>query len=539
MILIDLAYGISFFLPYRLAQFLVRFLHTRGVNFRIFIPCISAIPAVSWILGILGFKINSRIGPLALFVNIPLTVFTVYLIMACHYLRRKDSKMRGAIKDVQKDPSAGLLGINLVTLESITTADIDWFRHIEVGANEEVLQDLIPWFVRADARYHGSIIFIVPEGKAALFEEITSILKPKGKESASCPFFYYSSKNSSLSVSYSPFFGPSAYWVESWIGLENTKERELLDRLIALLRELEKPFDLQELLLLLKGRKAASVLAGESSGLQKYFAEFDSLRDLRIPLAAKLEAFGSELKLKKDSILRAFPLDVSNLLKSGANLYLEIEGEQSALTAFLLFDIQKRLHAELDGRHYSKAISKPLVYIIHLEQIGDKDRHVRKFIEGLGEIAFFRIFSTCPKFSDGSEWSTIIGPGAIRSADSEKIGKWSRDEMLNERMCLDLNGYFSSILEERTLEAADCLTRGMPIWKAHGFLRQGWSDGTTRSRYAHFAIFCRKPERQPYRPCENPYTKQQLLNLQQLVNTRSYRPGMDPAVSKILDDLKP
>jgi len=529
-------YKFLFFWPYRAAQSLVRLLVILKIGLVQFLLGISLALAVVLILDWRGYILGFR-GATGLLSFILFIWFILYFEVACLCFERKLKKIQTSIDSLSRKSASDLIGLDLISIKAFSSKDLleDW--PLEVIGGEEILRNLLQSFLETDAKKNCSIIILAPQGEKNLLEEVTYILRERRKEETRS-FFYYSLNHPKLSVTYSPFFGNGTLGLlESWFDLDDRgDEWKVLNQLVSGLQDLKRPFELNDLLILLTDKSAAFAIS-ESQYIRDYLMEFDALNKARRSLAEKLTKFGKYLKLSQYPLFRGFPLDLSDMFESHKHLYIELENEATALTKFFLFDLNQKINNRYRYQNFETEV--PRIYLIHPEKL-ENVYSIKQYVNNIGSSCVLRVFSKNWNFSNPWYWNTIVAPGSVFTEEAKLSREHFHKEIEAERKRLKRNLELKAVLNEETFEAISCFMQKINLKTAFGIFQYPRRGIGTEPRCHQLFIPSKPRPKLEYEPYQKRYKAEDMLNLGDRIRRAKIKnPTYDLGVIDIIQDLKP
>lgn len=521
-----------------MAQAAVRALGERRFYFLIGVYLGIVLYAVCLILSL--FQIDSKDGQLVIWVlDILISYFLLCLAFSgcCFEVKKETILERRQALDRRNDPS--ILGLDLVTGYELPLDRYPDDRcHLEVSGENQALRQMLMRILDYDVRRHPPIIIVAPEGEEGLLEEVTYVLRQRTETKEMKSFFYYSVNDPQRSVTYSPFYHGDEYLLRSWLRLDSEgAEALILGSILDALSAQKKPYELDDLLVLLEDKKGALALRSEILN-RDYLLDFDSLKRSRASLAQKLNQFGWALKLHKYRITEAFPLHLRNIVESGKHLYLELENEPTFLTCYLL-DHLRRLLSERSSSIGREAF----VYLIYPEKFSHA-YPIHEWFERIGYRVTFRVFSNSfyfPYHSDAT-LNTILLKGSSFSAAHMGEARFCdlvrRLESEKKRLRNQIG--LKSLFNEETFEATKALIRELKLHDtASGFFTRPVGIGKLEYTVSWFYVPPKTIGTLAYEPYQKRYKPEDMLNLRKLMTKVKYHQSdYDLGVADIVQDLR-
>ncbi len=467
-----------------------------------------------------------------------------YLSGACFSLSLKQKKLAKAVAALGQNSPKDVIGLDLATGETLhSTGDFESEFPLEVMGSEEMISTLIPVFLEADARKSSSIIIFAAAGEKDLLEEVAHILRERDSKEVRS-FFYYSLAQPELSASYSPFWGSGRTnrLLKTWLDLQKGDEAAhlLLGFLIQGLVENKKPFELDDLLVLLQNKDAAFELC-ESTSIQKYLKEFQTTGSARKLLISKLTEFGKRLDLARHPLHSGFPLNFSDILASKKHLYLELEKEATPFTCSLVQTLGEEIKDRFGSREFD---DKPYVYLIYPEKLENVYTLLKDFMKKLGSSCALRIFSRRyflnPDFKD---WNSIITTGSIYTEEAKSFQGVFFKKIAEEEKQLREDKSFEALLNEQTSEVAVLFSAMANLKDAYGFFHRVRNRGRRdesnflKCHYLYIPPRLERPKLE-YEPYQKRFKPEDMLRLRDQIQAKKPR-RYDPSVLPTIMALKP
>ncbi|OGW79632.1 MAG: hypothetical protein A3G33_07525 [Omnitrophica bacterium RIFCSPLOWO2_12_FULL_44_17] len=461
--------------------------------------------------------------------------FFICLFVAGLTFEKKKKKIMESKCWLDQNPDPSIVGINLVTgkgMETATYIDDDAF---EVLGHEPFIRNFLLRLMDADVARNKAVIVIVPEGETNLIGEVNKILKDRKNPDEIKPLFYYSPECPELSASYSPFYRLNADCLHQWLFSLTEAEKDILTELRSILEMTDKPFDLEDYLVLLQNKKALLAL-GENRRLihGNYFPHFDMLWKQRQALVVKLKQFTDVFGCDDNALTKAFPLDVEEIAKSRKkHLLIELPYEQHPMAMYLLYQLCHEI-----GVNYKYHSSENLaLYLLYPDRLSDYFDNLE--LSNLAPKTALRIFTNQFYFAaDRRDMQhTIFLPDF--KVEKGILHEWEdgffKRKMKEECDRLDQRIDFRSLLGEETVEAAIAIASELRLKTAAGFFN---SKNETLVR--RFYPPSTTPGQMEYEPLQKRYKAEDMLNLKELMSKVKYKSSdYDLGVAGIVQDLRP
>ncbi|MBI3307629.1 MAG: hypothetical protein HYZ84_07485 [Candidatus Omnitrophica bacterium] len=462
----------------------------------------------------------------------------------CHYfllcfalsslgLERKSRKMKGLRAALDKSNSKQIIGMDLVKAKELLISEIDWSEHLQVLGSGIHARNFLQKALEADIRHGHQILLFAPEIDG-LLEEVTYILRERDPKEIQA-LFYFSLNRPEISASYSPFYGNSFEFLRDWLKLvKDGREAFVLERLMKSLTKNGKPYELDDLLVLLKDKRAAMAL-NEIELTREYIWDFDSFKKARDSLAEKLSKLGTKMKLEKYPITQGYPLDFQDILQSKKHLFIELGQRGSFFMTYFLTHLFYEMTRSFRNRHYNA----PAIYLILPEEF-EEQYPLEQYFKELKLEAKFRLFSTrfSPLYSEEARWNSIILPTIPESERKKPECEAFMKEIEKERERLEEQSNFKALFNEETFESSSLLIKEMGISTCAGFFSK-----YGRGHYLDCRLFY-APESEPkkleYEPYQKKIKPENMLRLRQRIGRiKLDLQKHDPSVLEIIHDLKP
>lgn len=444
-------------------------------------------------------------------------------------LERKSRNMKALKATLDESNLPEVIGLDLIKAEQIPLSEIDWSEHLQVLGSGILARNFLQKALEADMREGHQILLFAPEIEGFL-EEMTYTLRERDSEEIRS-FFYFSLHRPDLSASYSPFYGNSFDFLRGWLKLvKDGCEAFVLEQLMKSLAKNGKPYELDDLLVLLKDKRAAMAL-NEIELTREYLWRFDSLKNARDSLAEKLTKFGIKMKLEKYPITQGYPLNFQDILKSKKHLFSELGQKRPFLTRYVI----THLFHELKSHRYDY----PAIYLIFPEEF-EEQYPLEQYFKDLKLNAKLRIFSSrfSLLYSEKDRWNTLMLPSLPETERKRPEYKSLMQEINKERDRLQERSDFKALFNEETIESSAQLIKEIGMPTCAGFL----------SKYGlgHY-LDCRlfytpetEPKKMEYEPYQKKFKQEDMLRLRQRIGRVKFDlQKHDPSVLEIIHDLKP
>ncbi|MFH1209154.1 MAG: hypothetical protein V1673_06350 [Candidatus Omnitrophota bacterium] len=466
--------------------------------------------------------------------------FVISLALSSWNLERKSKKMRAAKAVMDRGESRDVLGLDLVTGDPIPVSLLDVTFPLQVlGSSGVYARSMLQKALEADVKYGHSVLILASETQKELLREVTYVLRERGSETERA-FFYFSLKHPDLSASYSPFHGKgSSDFLRDHLKLDRDgMEAGILDLLVRSLEKNGKPYVPEDLLLLLKDKRAAMAL-NEIDLTREYLWRFDSLRKASGELAKKLTKWGNTMHLEKYPITQGYPLDISDILNSGKHLLVELESKGTEFMRYFL----SRLFCDLTKRmKHSPSANQTVIYLIFPEEfLGEYP--IELYLEDLS-LEDYRIFSSrfSPLYREKQKWNTVFLPDVSEGVLKSEGYKRFHEGIGEEKNRLWGQWDLKALMNEETVEASCILLREI----GGGRVNVGFMTRYDRYRNKHYTD-CRffyapgkDVEKADYVPYQKRYKPENMLNLcDRAPKIKADILRHDPRVVSIIQDLKP
>lgn len=445
-------------------------------------------------------------------------------------LERKARKLKRAKEAIDKFNPREVAGLDLIKAKQIKITELNWGENLQVLGSGIRVRNFLQKSLEADIECGHQIFLFAPENQNIL-EEVTHILR--GRDSEVRSFFLFSLRRPEISASYSPFYGETFKFLRDWLKLKREGlEATVLERLMKSLAKNGKPYELDDLLLLLKDKRASAAL-NEIELMREYLWHFDSLKKYRDSLAEKLSNFGTKMKLEKYTITQGYPLYLQDILKSKKHLFFELGPKSLSLTEYVI----TQLFHELPSNQSYDYLT---IYLIFPEEF-EEQYPLEQYFKDLKLDAKLRIFSLrfSPLYSKDKRWSSLILPNVPEIVCKNPEYESLMQEIAKERQRLQEQSNLMGFLNEETFESTGPLIKEADISTCAG-LFPNYRIGRYPFDCRLFYISESEPKRMEYEPYQKKFKQEDMLCLRQRIGrVKLDLTKHDPSVLEIIHDLKP
>jgi hypothetical protein len=438
--------------------------------------------------------------------------------------------MKALKKKLDQSNPHEVIGLDLVRAEPMAISEIDWDEDLQVLGFGIPARNLLQKALEADMKDGRQIFVFAPEDQN-LLEEVTHVLRERKSEREIRSFFYFSLNQPETSASYSPFYGNNSDFLRGWLKLvKDGREAFILERLMKALAKNGMPYELDDLLVLLKDNRAAMAL-NEIELTREYLWNFDSLKNARDSLAEKITKFGIKMKLEKYPITQGYPLNFQDILKSKKHLFFEL-GQKRLF--FMQYVITHLFH-ELKSHRYDY----PAIYLIFPEEF-EEQYPLEQYFKDLKLNAKLRIFSSrfSLLYSEKDRWNTLMLPSLPEIQRKRPECKSLMQEINKERDRLQEQSDFKALFNEETIASSAQLIKEIGLPACAGFLSK-YGLGP----YLDCRLFYTpetEPKKMEYEPYQKKFKPEDMLHLRQRIGrVKLDLPKHDPGALEIIHDLKP
>jgi len=416
----------------------------------------------------------------------------------------------------------------------MTISEIDSDEDLQVLGSGIPARNILQKVLEADVRSGHQILLFAPES-LNLLEEATHILRERESGEGIRSFFYLSLNRPEISASYSPFYGDAFDFLRDWLKLvKDGREAAVLERLMKSLAKIGKPYELDDLLMLLKDKRAAAAL-NEIELTREYLWNFDSLKTHRDSLAEKLSKFGAKMNLDKHPLTQGHPLNFQDILESKKHLFVEIGKKESLLMLYLI----AHLFYDKKQKYGNSRNGAPAIYLVFPEEFEDQ-YPLEQYFKDLKLKAKLRIFSSrfSLLYSEKDRWNTLMLPSIPETERERPEYKSFMREINKERERLQERSNLKSLFNEETIESSAQLIREIGMSTCAGFFSK---YGT--GHYLDCRLFYTpesEPKRMEYEPYQKKFKPEDMLRLRHRIGrVKLDMQKHDPSVREIIHDLKP
>lgn len=296
------------------------------------------------------------------------------------------------------------------------------------------------------------------------------------------------------------------------------------------LAKIGKPYELDDLLVLLKDKRAAAAL-NEIELTREYLWNFDSLQKHRYCLAEKLSKLGTKMKLDQHPLTEGYPLNFQNIFKSKKHLFIEFDTKDSFFMTYLI------THLLCELANYRNEY--PAIYLIFPKEF-EEHYPLEQYIKKIKPNAKLRIFSSrfSPLYSDDSRWNSVILPNIPEVERKKPEYKALMREINNERQRLQECSSFKALFNEETFESSSLLTKEMGVSVCAGFFSKYGGKDNLDCRF--FYMPASEPKKLEYEPYQKKFKPEDMLCLRHRIGrVKLDLQKHDASVLEIIHDLKP
>lgn len=442
--------------------------------------------------------------------------------------------MKALKKKLDQSNPHEVIGLDLVRAEPMAISEIDWDDDLQVLGPGILARDLLQKALEADVKDGRQILVFAPEGQN-LLKEVTHVLRERKSEREIRAFFYFSLNQPEISASYSPFYGDAFDFLRDWLKIvKDSREAAILERLMKSLEKIGKPYELDDLLVLLKDKRAAVAL-NEIELTREYVWNFDSLRKHRDSLAEKLSKLAAKINFEKYPITQGYPLDLYGLLESKKHLSVELGKKKSSFMTYFISHLFYKMTEKL--RNYRS--DAPAIYLIFPEKFEDR-YPLEQYLRNLKLDVKLRIFSSrfSLLYSEKDRWNTLMLPSLPETERKRPEYKLFMQEINKERGRLQERSDFEALFNEENIESSTQLIKEIGMPTCAGFLSKYGVGHYLDSRL--FYAPETEPKKMEYEPYQKKFKPEDMLRLRQRIGrVKLALRKHDPSVLEIIHDLKP
>ncbi len=448
-------------------------------------------------------------------------------------LEKKSRNMKALKERLDQSNPYEVIGLDLIRAKQMTISEIDLDEDLQVLGSGILARNLLQKALEADVRIGHQILIFAPESQN-LLEEVTHVLRTRETAEEIRPFFYFSLNRPEISASYSPFYGDTFDFLRDWLKLvKDSREAAVLERLMKSLAKIGKPYELDDLLVLLKDKRAAMAL-NEIELTREYLWNFDSFKKSRNSLAEKLSKFGTKMKLDKHPLIQGRPLNFQDILESKKHLFVELNKNSFFVMYFLT-----HLFYEITRRYRNHRYDASVIYLVCPEEFEDR-YPLEQYFKDLKLKAKLRIFSSrfSLLYSEKDRWNTLMLPSLSEIQRKRPECQSLMQEINKERERLQEQSDFKALFNEETIESSAQLIKEIGMPTCAGFFSK---YGT--GHYLECRLFYTpetEPKKMEYEPYQKKFKPEDILRLRQRIGrVKLDLSKHDPSVLEIIHDLKP